>query len=259
MRPASTPPPPVYGVDAMVKAAPHLWALYVPPSVPIPGEFIEERLQLIVADEPVARVTLLPPHRRMEQAISDRSDRLILALEPQLLDRRVLSAGPQDAWDPYLYRIATTIRLGFRAHCEPPAAFLDSLATDIAGHLNANYPVNRRQRERRGLSDNRLARALALIEERLAEPLAVNEIAEAVHLSAFHFARMFRRSTGMSPHEYVTTRRVEKAQTLLAVSDVPLAEVAQRVGYRTQAHFTRVFHEKTGTTPRRYRQSLRKA
>jgi len=116
-----------------------------------------------------------------------------------------------------------------------------------------DYPLGRRRRERKGLSQSRLTRAVALIDERLAEPLAVNEIASAVHLSPFHFARMFRRSTGCSPHEYLTRRRLERAKQLLAGSDLSMLQIAHTVGYRTQAHFTRVFHEGTGTTPRRYR------
>lgn len=243
----------------MIRVAPQLAAYYVPDSAPIPGALVGTKLQLLVAADAVARVKVLPPQRRTPEAGPVVEDCLILALEPQLLEQRVLMAGPQEALDPYLYNIGATLRRAFRARCEPPAAYLDSLARQIAGHLNANYPIGRRRRERRGLSDNRLARAIALIDRRLAEPLAVEQIAKAVHLSPFHFARMFRRSTGMSPHEYVTARRIEKAQTLLEVSDVPLAEIAHRVGYRTQAHFTRVFHEQVGTTPRRYRQSSRKA
>ena len=118
-------------------------------------------------------------------------------------------------------------------------------------------PVARRDREKRGLSSSRLARALAFIEERLADPLAVNEIASAVHLSPFHFARMFRRSTNLSPHEFITRQRLERAKQLLAGSEHSMLEVARIVGYRTQAHFTRVFHEGTGTTPRRYRREQR--
>ncbi len=125
--------------------------------------------------------------------------------------------------------------------------------------LRHDYPLGRRRRERKGLSQMRLARALALIDERLADPLAVNEIATAVHLSPFHFARMFRRSTDQSPHEYITRRRLERAKELLATSDLSMLDIARTVGYRTQAHFTRVFHEGTGTTPRRYRTAQRAA
>jgi AraC family transcriptional regulator len=74
-----------------------------------------------------------------------------------------------------------------------------------------------------------------------------------VGLSQFHFARMFRRSVGRPPHGYLTDLRMERAKQLLRETDLPLAQVAARVGYQTQAHFTGVFHREVGTTPRTYR------
>ena len=241
------------GVHPVVARARSVAAVYAPPYTQVDGEVIAGALQLIVDDQhELPSVTLFPPGRRGED-IASISDRVLLMLDPQLLDARMLAADRQDACDPYLFRMVDVIRCGFRAGVLPSAEYLESLVPDLSDHLARHYPMGRRRRERHGLSDNRKARALALIEQRLPEPLAVNEIASAVHLSAFHFARMFRRSTGMSPHEYVTSRRMEKAKTMLALSDVALAEIARRVGYRTQAHFTRVFHERTGTTPRRFR------
>lgn len=121
----------------------------------------------------------------------------------------------------------------------------------------ATPPRRTRRRERHGLAPTRLWRALALIEERLGQSLPVEELAKAVHLSPFHFARMFRRSTGMSPHAFITRRRLERAKLLLVATDQPIIEVAREVGYRTQAHFTRVFHAEEGETPRRFRRNHR--
>jgi AraC-like DNA-binding protein len=81
----------------------------------------------------------------------------------------------------------------------------------------------------------------------------VRELADAVHMSPYHFARMFKQSTGHPPHLYITWQRMDRAKQLLAQSSLPLAEVATRVGYQTQAHFTGVFHRRVGTTPRAYR------
>jgi len=166
-------------------------------------------------------------------------------------------AEPQLACDPFLFGIARTIGDGLRVGRAPSPEHLESLGPAIAEHLRHHYPIAKRRRERHGLSPSRLARAVALIDERLDVPLGVEEIAAAAHLSPFHFARMFRRSAGCSPHEYITRRRLEKAKQLLSESDLPIQAVAHTVGYRTQAHFTRVIHEGTGTTPRRYRVTRR--
>lgn len=105
------------------------------------------------------------------------------------------------------------------------------------------------------LSAERLSKVEQLVAERLAEPIHVEDMAAVAGLSPFHFSRMFHASTGKAPHAYVTARRMEVACELLSGTDLPLAKVATRVGYRTQAHFTGVFHRHVGVTPRTYRVS----
>ena len=109
------------------------------------------------------------------------------------------------------------------------------------------------------LSAERLAKVEQLVQERLAEPIHVEDMAAVAGLSPFHFSRMFHASTGKAPHAYVTAKRMEAACELLGSSDLPLAKVATRVGYRTQAHFTGVFHRHVGVTPRTYRVSRAQA
>jgi AraC family transcriptional regulator len=104
-----------------------------------------------------------------------------------------------------------------------------------------------------GLAPHRLQRVLACIETRLAERIQVRELADEIHMSPFHFARMFKLATSHAPHAYITRQRMDRAKELLAHTQLPLLEVAARVGYQTQAHFTGVFHRYVGTTPRVYR------
>ena len=108
-----------------------------------------------------------------------------------------------------------------------------------------------------GLKPDRLARVLERIEHGLHEPLQIAHLAEAACLSPFHFARMFKYSTGKSPHAYVTEKRMAFACDLLANSKMPISEISRRSGYRTQAHFTGVFRQHKGVTPRRYRDGAR--
>jgi AraC family transcriptional regulator len=110
-----------------------------------------------------------------------------------------------------------------------------------------------------GLAPHRLKRVLSCIEIRLAEPIQVCELAREVHMSPFHFTRMFKLATGHSPHKYLTLQRVERAKELLATSDMPIAAIAAAVGYQTQAHFTGVFSRHAGATPKVYRVRQRQA
>ncbi len=111
---------------------------------------------------------------------------------------------------------------------------------------------------RGGLAPHKLQRVLGYIQDKLAEPVGVRELASQVHMSPFHFARRFKQAVGTPPHAYITQVRMERAKRLLAGTNLPLMEVATRVGYRTQAHFTGVFHRYVGTTPRTFRVSARR-
>ncbi|MDL5155131.1 AraC family transcriptional regulator [Actinomycetospora termitidis] len=79
--------------------------------------------------------------------------------------------------------------------------------------------------------------------------LTLDELAGAVGLSKFHFARQFRGSTGTTPHEFVLRRRMERARLLLERTDTPLPEVASSCGFADQSHMNRVFRKRSGTTP----------
>jgi AraC-like DNA-binding protein len=190
-------------------------------------------------------VKVLPP-----TASDPRDDRLILHFDE---DRVAPPPRARESIDLFLFRIANALICGFRRSLPPTLEYLESLAGPIADHLRKFYAPRRHHRERRGLSPSRLAKALAYIDQHLASEVAVEDIADAAHLSPFHFGRMFRRSTGMSPHAYVTKRRMDTACEMLASTSIPLAEIATLVGYRTQAHFSHVFRRTQDTTPWRYR------
>jgi AraC-like DNA-binding protein len=103
----------------------------------------------------------------------------------------------------------------------------------------------------------RLKRAFDFIEEHLAEPITLAEIAGYAGLSRMYFAAQFRAATGLRPHEYLLRRRIERAQELLSLSCLTLVEVALSVGFQTQAHFTTVFKRFAGETPHQWRRQHR--
>jgi AraC family transcriptional regulator len=117
----------------------------------------------------------------------------------------------------------------------------------------ANYERSHPSTSRPGLAPHKLKRVLTLINERLAEAIRVRELASTVHMSPYHFTRMFKQATGQPPHVYITAQRMDQAKHLLGTSELSLVEVAATVGYQTQAHFTGVFHKHVGVTPRAFR------
>ncbi|PYO04481.1 MAG: hypothetical protein DMD75_31340 [Candidatus Rokuibacteriota bacterium] len=103
------------------------------------------------------------------------------------------------------------------------------------------------------LPAGRLRRVTQYIQENLQRELRLAELSALVHMSPYHFARLFRRSIGMPPHKFVVRCRIDAARTLLAARRSPIAEIAQLVGFRTQSHFTTTFRRVIGLTPSAYR------
>jgi AraC family transcriptional regulator len=91
------------------------------------------------------------------------------------------------------------------------------------------------------------------IDANLGGALRLGELSRVVHMSPFHFARLFKRTAGVPPHRFVVRRRVERAIELLAGGEHPIAEIARLVGFATASHFTTVFRRITGVTPTEYR------
>ena len=104
-----------------------------------------------------------------------------------------------------------------------------------------------------GLPAWRVRRVTAHIEQNLDKPLPLTELAAVVYMSPFHFARLFRRSTGEPPHRFVIRQRVARACEFLARSELTIANISWRVGFRTPSHFTTVFRRVSGVTPSGYR------
>jgi transcriptional regulator GlxA family with amidase domain len=100
-----------------------------------------------------------------------------------------------------------------------------------------------------------LLRARDLADARYAEPLAVADMARAAGLSQGHFSREFKRAFGESPHQYLLTRRLERAATLLRVTDWPVAEICFAVGAGSLGSFTASFGRVFGRSPTAYRRS----
>jgi AraC family transcriptional regulator len=73
-------------------------------------------------------------------------------------------------------------------------------------------------------------------------------------LSQYHFARAFRKSTGLTPQQYLMQQRIERAKQLLASEDLPLVEISLRAGFKNQSHFTTLFRKFTKLTPKTWRE-----
>jgi len=99
----------------------------------------------------------------------------------------------------------------------------------------------------------RLIRVLRYIEMNIGESITLTNLAATAGLSRMYFAKQFRVSTGVRPHDFVLRKRIERAQQLLGATSDTLVEIALSVGFQTQAHFTTVFKRIAGNTPCQFR------
>jgi AraC family transcriptional regulator len=130
--------------------------------------------------------------------------------------------------------------------------YADSLANLLAVQLLREYSSHKMPAEKlyvNGLTNKKLGRVLDLIESDLSEDLSLSILANAAGLSEYHFLRMFKQSTGVTPHQYVINQRIERSKELLKRTDITITEIAYLLGFSTPAHFTHHFRRKTGVTP----------
>ena len=197
--------------------------------------------------------------------ISGRYEPIILTLDTALVGRmaREVGTGEQpelisryENEDQKAARIALTLRDELAEGCPGGRLFGEGLATALAVHLLTRYAVHPAKLKEyvRGLGQSDLSRVLDFIGDCLADDLSLDDLAATVALSPYHFSRLFKQSTGQSPHQYVLARRVEKAKDLLRAGRLTVGEVAQAVGFYDHAHFIRHFKKATGLTPRAYRE-----
>ncbi len=96
---------------------------------------------------------------------------------------------------------------------------------------------------------------VAIMRDRLAEPLTLATIAAEVHLSVYHFVRVFREATGETPHRYLTRLRIERARRLLSGSSLSVEQIAARCGFATPGALSSAFLRHTGVRPSAYRKN----
>ena len=159
------------------------------------------------------------------------------------------------ARDPRFEQIGLALLGELRADGLGGRLYAESLATLLAVQLLRHQSTAGLPTPRPGarLSAAALGRASEYVEEHLGEDLSLAALAGAVGLSPYHFARLFRASTGLSPHQFVIRRRVERARLLLASTDRSLASIAQDVGFASGSHLATHVRRLLGVSPSRLR------
>lgn len=160
--------------------------------------------------------------------------------------------------DPLLAASITALADELGGPAQRGSLYADAISDVLALHLLRNpASLTARADSRGGLSRSQLRRTLDLLEACLESGITLQTLAAHAGLSRTYFAEAFSRATGLSPHRYLTQRRIARSQTLLQHTPMALADIALQCGFSNQAHFSQSFRQAVGTTPGRYRLEVR--
>lgn len=187
------------------------------------------------------------------------NQRLVVQAVEQLADRDPARLTVQDRsgfQDPLLSQLGLALQREVSQPLTADRLYAEAVAQMMIVHLLRHYATQRVviPDYAYGLSRHQMRQVTDFVLAHLHEHLSLECLAQQVNLSAYHFARLFRRTTGESPHQFVLCKRLEAAEHLLRETDLPLAQIAVTVGFPNQSHFTQAFRQHRGLTPRQYRQ-----
>jgi AraC family transcriptional regulator len=210
-------------------------------------------------------VIVLPARRPHTITLDGQMEGVSLYLDPSAVERAASEAGATGGAEiversAQRDTVVSNVAAALLAESEREDGtygrlYAESLANILAVHLLRNYSAAPavRQHSSGGLSGPALRRVVDYMADNYERDLSLSDLAGQAGVSAFHFAREFKRSTGHAPHQYLIKLRVERARNLLAQSRLPIVEVGLRTGFGSQSHFTRLFRRLTGMTPGSYR------
>src|SRR5215813_10948631 len=236
--------------------------------VAIKGEVTTQRIsatgRLISTRGGAGNICLTPAGQPIGAFWEEPVDAIVVALLPEFVRETAIENQLGAGFDfVELYKkkdpLVTQLALALfdEASSDTPSGrlYADSLIQTLTLHVLKSYSTAKMyvQRINGGLSGYKLRRVKEFIAENLDRDLGLAELSRVASLSQFHFARAFRKSTGLMPQRYLMERRIERAKQLLTDAELPLVEVSLRTGFKNQSHFTTLFRKFTNVTPKAWR------
>lgn len=207
---------------------------------------------------------ITPSGQPMKASWQRRLENLAIIFEPKFVEQIALennfSTGFEVAeiykkQDPLVQQLGLSLLDEIISDESTNQLYADSLSQSLVIHLLKHYTTAKFAEKtiKGGLSGYKLKLVTEYINDNLSDDLSLAEIAKVAGLSRYHFARAFRKTTGMTPQKYLMNQRIEKAKDLLSNEDLPIVEVSLQTGFKNQSHFTTLFRKITNLTPKNWR------
>lgn len=173
------------------------------------------------------------------------------AANPEKVELKLTLSVP----DPLVSQIILALKTVLETDATNSCFYAESMATALAAHLLRNYSTRKHplSEHEGGLPKYKLKQALEYMNVHLSSNLSLTAIAEELGISQFYFCRLFKQSTGMSPHAYLIQQRVERSKQLLKQQALTVNEIAIECGFANPSHFAKHFRSHTGISPKQFR------
>jgi AraC family transcriptional regulator len=199
----------------------------------------------------------------------------MVGFDPALIQQTVLELNDCEKWklanncdldifpknklnDPLIYQISLALKNELNANGSIDRLYTESLTDTLLVHL-LRYCSSQsfdRSLSDRGFANSQLQEILEYIHENIAYDLSLSELATIAGMGIHHFGNLFKRSTGLSPYQYILQQRLARAKELLKDRDLSIDDIAIHSGFANQSHLTRLFSKHLAITPKKYREML---
>ncbi|MGB3650731.1 MAG: AraC family transcriptional regulator, partial [Rivularia sp. (in: cyanobacteria)] len=191
---------------------------------------------------------------------------IIVSLEPSFLSQTIpdfdsdnIELLPHFAQsDPLIHQIGLSLKTALQNNSPGDRFYAESLGVALVAHLMQFYTSKKNPVQDNHIppEDAKIKQTKDYIHAHLNEKLSLEAIAATIDMSQYHFCRVFKETTGLTPWQYVIKKRIELAKQLLKIPQLSIVEISYQLGYSTPAQFTNFFRKHTGISPSSYRKKL---
>ncbi|MFK8183641.1 MAG: helix-turn-helix domain-containing protein [Phormidesmis sp.] len=212
------------------------------------------------------QVCIVPPQQLHQLSFSESCKIMLLQISAEVIMNATQGALRPTHWtftgehavsDSTVVMLAKALKEWLTKEDEIAALYRRTLIRLLCVHVIAKYAQPEslsEQADEPSLYNPKLVPAISHIDNNLDKDLKVKVLARIAGLSPSHFSRMFKRSVGLTPHQYILAKRIRLAKLLLKNPQLSLSEISFRCGFYDQSHFILQFRRFTGTTPKAYRE-----